>query len=95
VDLLVNASALGLKGESFAPGLIDCLKADGAIYDMVYGADSTPLVRFGHEQGLLAADGLGMLAGQGEAAFKLWFGQPSPEGLMRQILVAAIDPSAG
>lgn len=83
VDLLVNSSAIGLHGEAFALPLERCVRPGGAVYDMVYGSEPTSLVATARSAGLVAADGLGMLAGQGEEAFRLWFSVPAPAGVMR------------
>jgi shikimate dehydrogenase len=81
VDLLVNTTSVGLKGEDFGFPVVDCLKPGGAVFDMVYAPEPTMLLNQARKRGLVAADGLGMLAAQGEAAFALWFGQ-SPEPLV-------------
>lgn len=73
VDLLVNTSAVGLKGEAFDFEVTKCVSASGAVYDMVYASAETPLILEAQAKNLSAADGRGMLAGQGEAAFRLWF----------------------
>lgn len=86
VDLLVNSSAVGLKGEAFGLPVERCVHAGGAIYDMVYDRTLTPLVVTARVAGFMAADGLGMLAGQGEEAFRLWFGVLPPAGIMRAVL---------
>jgi len=87
VDLLVNTSALGLHDDSCELSPKKLLHPVGGVYDMVYGPQATQLVLAAQADGLAAADGRGMLAGQGEAAFSLWFGvNPSP-GVMRQALV--------
>ncbi len=86
VDLLVNTTSVGLKGEDFGFLVVDCLKPGGAVFDMVYTPEPTMLLNQARKRGLATADGLGMLAAQGEAAFALWFGQ-SPEPLvMRRAL---------
>ena len=90
VDLLVNSSALGLHGELLELPLAGLVSEGGGVYDMVYGGQATALVRFARAAGLPAADGRGMLAGQGEAAFALWFGVNPPEGIMRQALKPAV-----
>ncbi|MCM2265252.1 MAG: shikimate dehydrogenase [Desulfuromonadales bacterium] len=86
VDLVINSSAIGLKGEVFALPIERCVCPGGAVYDMVYGCGPTPLVAAARSAGLAAADGLGMLAGQGEEAFRLWFSVPAPAGVMRAAL---------
>jgi shikimate dehydrogenase len=82
VDLLVNTSAVGLKGENFGFELTKCVTNAGAVYDMVYAAEETLLVREAVAKGLKAADGRGMLAGQGEVAFELWFGLAPQQDVM-------------
>jgi shikimate dehydrogenase len=86
VDLLVNTTAVGLKGETFGFSTSTCVKASGAVFDMVYASEPTALLVEARERGLLVADGLGMLAAQGEAAFELWFGCAPETGVMRQAL---------
>ena len=86
VDLLVNTTAVGLQGEQFDDLPWDNLRPAAAVYDMVYRRDATPLVQEALRRGHRAADGIGMLAGQGEEAFFLWFGQRPPEGMMEHWL---------
>lgn len=86
VDLLINSSAAGLRGESLPLPVELCVHPDGAVYDMIYGQQPTPLVMAAHAAGLAAADGFGMLAGQGEEAFRLWFDALPPAGVMRAAL---------
>ena len=86
VDLLINTSAVGLNGEGFGFEITKCLKKDGAVYDMVYASAPTPLAGEATGCGYVFADGLAMLAGQGEAAFELWFGTAPQKAIMRQAL---------
>jgi len=87
IDLLVNSSALGLPGKEPCSLSSGCLPGPGgAVYDMVYGEQTTALVAAAQAAGLVAADGRGMLAGQGEVAYSLWFGVEPPPGLMRAAL---------
>jgi shikimate dehydrogenase len=85
-DLLINSTAVGLKGESFADFPWQALSAEAVVFDMVYGANETPLVAAAKEHGHSATSGLGMLAGQGEKAFEVWTGVTPKEGLMRSCL---------
>lgn len=85
-DLIVNTSSIGLKGESFAKFPWDLASPPLLFYDMVYGGRGTPLLRSALDRGHEGADGIGMLAGQGEEAFFLWTGRRPPAGLMRSIL---------
>ena len=86
VDLLVNTTAVGLKGEAFNFPATGCVGPGGSVYDMVYAAQPTPLVREALHAGFAAADGLGMLAGQGEIAFRLWFDMAPQTHVMRRAL---------
>ena len=86
VDLLINTTSVGLKGEAFGFPVVDCIKPSGAVFDMVYAPESTILLNQARKRGLAAADGLGMLAAQGEAAFALWFDQSSEPLVMRRAL---------
>tara|TARA_B100000676_G_C18001425_1_gene801123 strand:- start:3 stop:815 length:813 start_codon:yes stop_codon:yes gene_type:complete len=73
-DLVINAISAGLHGEM--PALPDGLLAEGAVaYDMVYGSEPTPFMRWAAQQGAAAtADGLGMLVEQAAEAFEIWRG---------------------
>ena len=86
IDLLVNTTSVGLKGEDFGFPVVDCLKPSGAVFDMVYAPELTMLLDQAMKRGLATADGLGMLAAQGEAAFALWFGHTPEPLVMRRAL---------
>ncbi|OQY18860.1 MAG: hypothetical protein B6I36_05820, partial [Desulfobacteraceae bacterium 4572_35.1] len=84
-DLIVNSTSIGLSGESFNVLPWERFSKNMVIYDMIYSAYGTPLVRAARAAGFLACDGLGMLAAQGEAAFELWTGH-NVDGVMRAAL---------
>jgi shikimate dehydrogenase len=92
VDLILNATSLGLKpgdpnpldGERFDPA------AATAVYDMVYRPAETPLLRMAREAGCRAANGLGMLLYQGARALEIWTGRPAPVAVMREALEANV-----
>lgn len=86
-DSLVNTTSLGLSGESFPDFIIDQLPESAVVYDMVYAIEATPLISSARHRGLCCADGRGMLIGQGEAAFSLWFGVEPEPGVMRSQVV--------
>ncbi|OGU12882.1 MAG: shikimate dehydrogenase [Geobacteraceae bacterium GWC2_58_44] len=88
-DLIVNTTSVGMAGDSF-PGLeLSGLKRELAVYDMVYAPPVTPLLARARACGLAAANGIGMLVAQGEAAFAIWTGVAPPEGCMEQAVGAA------
>lgn len=85
-DLLINTSAVGLKGDAFDFHVTDCVKPGGAVFDMVYASEPAPLFREARDRGLSVADGLAMLSAQGEAAFQLWFGiAPQVQIMQREL----------
>jgi shikimate dehydrogenase len=89
IDLLLNASAVGMKGERFADFPWEALAPDALVYDIVYSRRGTPLLHVAQARGHRVADGLGMLAAQGEEAFFLWTGRRPAAGVMKVRLLAA------
>lgn len=75
LDLVVNATAVGLKSGDGLP--LDLTKVPGApaIYDLIYAPAETPLLKQARARKLAAANGLGMLAEQAAMAFALWTGR--------------------
>jgi shikimate dehydrogenase len=73
-DVVINATSASLAGE--VPDLPLGLFAAGCLaYDMMYGREPTPFLRFAQEQGAARlADGLGMLVEQAAEAFFVWRG---------------------
>lgn len=88
VDLVVNATSLGMSGEKIEGLPLAHLPGHAKVYDMVYNPPVTPLQAEAQRLGLKVANGLGMLVAQGEQAFSLWHGVPSGAGVMR----AALEP---
>ena len=74
-DLVINGTSASLQGD--LPPLPDSLinpDAGTACYDMLYGAEPTPFMKWAAERGALVSDGLGMLVGQAAESFALWRG---------------------
>lgn len=89
-DLVVNASAAGLRDDDPIPFDLSTLARVRAALDVVYRASgSTPFVRHARSLGIRAADGTEMLLAQGAAAFERWFGGESPLDVMRSALRSA------
>ncbi|MDB6053683.1 MAG: Shikimate dehydrogenase [Verrucomicrobiales bacterium] len=92
IDLVLNATSLGLKAEDtlpFDPDRFDLQKA-GSAYDMIYNPGETPFLKMARSHGLKAANGVGMLLYQGAKAFEIWTGRPAPLAEMRKALLARI-----
>jgi shikimate dehydrogenase len=78
LDLLVNATPLGMRG--FPPLQIDLRgRPDGSlVYDLVYDPLDTLLLRDARERGMQTIDGLAMLISQAARAFELFFVEEAP-----------------
>lgn len=87
-DLVVNTTSVGMGKTSFEALELGAIKDGAAVYDMVYSPPETPLLAAARARNLRCANGLGMLAAQGEAAFKIWTGVDSPLGLMKRELAS-------
>jgi len=88
VDLLVNATSLGLKPEDPLP--LDekhySLGKAGAVYDMIYRPAETPLLKAARTAGCRVSNGLSMLLYQGAKALEIWSGRTAPIDNMREAL---------
>ncbi|GAA0476328.1 shikimate dehydrogenase [Parasphingorhabdus litoris] len=76
--LLVNASALGMKGQDELIIDLDGQPDDAIIYDLVYVPLRTKLLISAQSRGLETIDGMAMLIGQAALAFEIFFGQAPP-----------------
>lgn len=88
VDLILNATSLGLKPEDAMPlnAELFSLKQARAAYDMIYRPAETKFLTDAKAAGCRTANGLGMLLHQGAKAFEIWTGQPAPLAVMRRAL---------
>jgi shikimate dehydrogenase len=86
VDLLINATSLGLKPGDRSPldGKQFDLKQARAVYDMIYRPAETALLKAARKAGCRTANGLGMLVHQGAKAFEIWTGKTAPLNIMRR-----------
>lgn len=78
LDLIVNASPLGMAGQP--PLAFDFSHAPpgSVVYDIVTHPLDTPLLREARRRGLRTIDGLAMLIGQAAVAFEKFYGVPPP-----------------
>jgi len=89
LDLIVNASSLGMQGQP--PLAFDWSHAPprSIAFDIVTAPLDTPFLQSARANGHRTIDGLSMLIGQAAAAFEMFFGQPAPrehDGELRAIL---------
>jgi shikimate dehydrogenase len=92
VDLLLNATPLGLKPGDPLP--LDekqfSLRQARAVFDMIYNPAETALLKAAKAAGCRTSNGLGMLLHQGAKAFEIWTGQPAPLAVMHRALEQSI-----
>ncbi len=92
VDLILNATSLGLKPEDSSP--LDekqfSLNQTRAVYDMIYQPAETKLLAAAKKSGCKTANGIGMLVHQGAKAFEIWTGQPAPVAVMRRAVEGSV-----
>jgi len=88
IDLILNATSLGLKPEDPLP--LDeahfSFKQARYAYDMIYRPAETPFLQAAKKAKCKTANGLGMLLHQGARAFEIWTGQKAPVKEMRKAL---------
>ncbi len=86
IDLVVNATSLGLKQSDPLPLSHALLAPHLMIFDLVYRPTVTPLLSAVEEAGARGTDGRSMLLHQGALSFELWFDRPAPLTAMRAAL---------
>jgi shikimate dehydrogenase len=86
VDLIVNATPVGLNPGDPSPISARLLAPHLMVYDTTYLDKRTPFVSAAMEAGARAANGLSMLLHQGARAFEIWFGREAPLDVMRAAL---------
>ncbi|MBQ0795819.1 shikimate dehydrogenase [Zhongshania sp.] len=73
-DLIINGTSASMSGD-LPPLPHHILSNDGCAYDMMYGAEPTPFMRWAAGEAAWAvSDGLGMLVEQAAESFCIWRG---------------------
>jgi shikimate dehydrogenase len=86
-QLVINATAGGLKGREHLDISLDALHAGAAVCDLVYNPLATDLLRTARSRGHPVVDGLGMLMYQAVPAFHAFYGrEPSVTSSLRERL---------
>lgn len=88
VDLVVNATSVGLHGEPFFSLAYGATPPSCLFIDLIYGRRTNFLVQAARNQ-RRSIDGSGMLVHQGAAAFTAWTGRAAPLAAMRAALRTA------
>ncbi|MCI4626272.1 MAG: shikimate dehydrogenase [Candidatus Magnetoovum sp. WYHC-5] len=89
VDLVINATPLGLKPNDPLPIDITLLNEKQAVYDLVY--KTTNLLTEATYKGCKALNGIGMLFWQGVHAFEIWTQGAAPVEVMKSALLSAMN----
>ena len=87
VDLIVNATPLGMNPSDPTPIPARLLAPHHMVFDAVYGPSTTSLLRAADEAGARGANGLSMLLHQGALSFSFWFDREAPIETMRKALL--------
>ena len=86
IDLIVNATPLGMNSSDPAPIPARLLAPHHIVFDCVYRPSKTALLRAADEAGARGANGLSMLLHQGALAFSVWFNREAPLEAMRSAI---------
>jgi len=87
IDLIVNATPVGLSAGDPSPIASRLLAPHLIVYDTLYSSRRTAFVSAALEAGARAANGLSMLLHQGALSFEIWFGREAPIEAMRKALL--------
>lgn len=80
-SVVVNCTPLGMQGESLPE---DILAVACGLFDMAYGATTSPGVLHARELGLKAVEGVDLLVSQAARSFEIWTGRVAPLEAMRK-----------
>ena len=86
IDLIVNATPLGMSPSDPAPIPARLLAPHHIVLDCVYEPSKTALLRAADEAGARGANGLSMLLHQGALSFSIWFNREAPIEVMRSAI---------
>jgi len=87
IDLVINATSLGMKAGDQSPLPAALIQPHLMIYDTIYTSERTPLMCAAEGAGARSANGFSMLLHQGALAFEIWFEREAPLQEMREALL--------
>jgi shikimate dehydrogenase len=87
IDLIVNATPLGMNSSDPAPIPGRLLAPHHMVFDCVYGPSKTALLHAAEQAGARSANGMSMLLHQGALSFSIWFDREAPIDAMRKALL--------
>ena len=86
IDLIVNATPLGMNLSDPAPIPGRLIAPYHMVFDCVYGPSKTALLRAAEQAGARSTSGLSMLLYQGALSFSIWFDREAPINAMSKAL---------
>ena len=72
MDIIINATSLGMKNGPDFEGLIERFKSDLVYYDVIYNPLETKMLKNFKENKIRTFNGLEMFLYQGQKSFSLW-----------------------
>ncbi|CAK9039712.1 Shikimate dehydrogenase (NADP(+)) (SDH), partial [Durusdinium trenchii] len=91
-DIIVNATSLGLDGQSSPIDDWQGVKPDTIVFDTIYTPAQRPFLAQARAAGLTIVDGLAMLIGQARPSFRQLFGADVPDSVdAAALLRGALD----
>jgi shikimate dehydrogenase len=91
VDLIVNATPLGMMGFDAKLPVPRALLSNVIVFDTVYNPPETPLIREAKRRGCKVVYGLDMLVYQGAKAFEIWTGYEAPVSIMKVAAMRSLE----
>jgi 3-dehydroquinate dehydratase/shikimate dehydrogenase len=89
-DAILNCTPVGMhpgRGSPLESRELNC----SLLMDLIYRPLKTELLRRAERRGIETISGVDMFVAQGVAQWELWTGQPAPKGVMRRVVVAALQ----
>ncbi|MDD5042719.1 MAG: shikimate dehydrogenase [Candidatus Omnitrophica bacterium] len=89
IDLLVNASPVGMRRQDACLVRSDQMHPGIFVYDLIYNPAQTRLLKEAKKAGARCSNGLGMLLYQGTLSFEHFTGRKAPVDAMKSALMKA------
>jgi shikimate dehydrogenase len=86
VEIIINATSMGMKEGDDLPFPEEYLRASHRVYDAIYNPPKTELLKSAEAKGAMVANGLSMLIHQGAVSFEIWTGKRPDTALMREAI---------
>lgn len=90
VELIINATPLGMKGFAAKLPVPPQLIENVVVFDTVYNPMETQLIALARKRGCKVVYGIDMLVYQGVEAFRIWTGQEAPAEVMKRAAMGAL-----